>query len=1014
MDRAINYKITTRNDLRQHGAILTIYKWQPMNNSSLNGIKCRCRNQALLRQHQQEASATNYITAPDTLAESLSNDFPLTESPSTDLPMPELSSISPAEEIGSTVLFSAQTDVLVRQHVTIDMEPDKHPSIAVTPPHFEKDSNSNSSQDSSARERKAFQTYFHTEMRKLPPETKSKRRKKLLQKTILPRLAKLYGGEEPLANSLLATPFLKKYEEKKAEEQMQKHTNELQAALNEGRRQAVKRIEEEYEITAPLALEGTRQSKAGQKDLREVTAFEPLSTAKKRSEHSRSRKPVPEVALASPQLREHLCAFVKVSGGGDKVDATKGGWRKILKMLSDLYAVLPQQSNDTVNVTAQQTSQDSTASPTSTQGSAPSSTPTQDSTASPTSTQGSAPLSTPTQSPTSSTPVLQQPTTVPPHSNAANFVQQTLSFGKPTPSPSQVHASNRRRKRETLLTSQAKRRRTKHSDTKTSKNTQREEPKSKRRKKIIQPSTTVSTTASPASEQSTSQTNISVSQLPASDSQAPPVQGTGALTATPELKEWLLKPDNATHLKTLYLEQISLDTKALETVDIHLLQKSVEVAFTPPDAQKKKKKKRSRVYYEDHKFELSVAERVKLVNALPKDDTWKHLSCKLRDASLLPDLYDLDYLLREHYKHARGLAIRHRRLRKELFPGVRMPTLPPVRRTAERLITREVEDTDAKPLTDPEIETLLDKNQVFIGHVQDMTMEVSSDKKKKVLLKRTVPLRLLDPRVQLISLLRTLIDRKILIPNAPEIDIEFADWFDGSTSLSWPVFAMMVGILYNPDLFKDESQFDLVTKMKPIAVGLCKESVKSVRQLRKWEGKMFRERLETPWEYNGVKYRFIPCVCRGDHSARSKGGDNQVGGHHRCDLCGASWATADKSSLWNLKTMASTFQKSLSSVIELQRLNPVRANSVGSTQRHPFLPSNCTRKEHLAALRLQFYAIGIDPLHDIGGCLKKVSTLSSFLVSIFKERRAFSWIFSLEVFFFSYLCLSFLFKDAQT
>lgn len=278
VDKAINNHLITHQELRRHGAIFTVYRWQPGADA---GIRCRCRNQSLLLNSQTNHSTIQPITACSANVEAIPSDVSgHDDTPLLDFPQPDY--------------------------------PTLHPEIQVT----SNDEPQVSSATAEERECEAFRRYFHREIKKLPSKAKPRAQKAVLQNAVLPKLASLYGGEETLVKSLLATEVVKKYQAQKLEEEQQKHVSEIQAALNEGRRQAVKKIEQEFELTAPLALEGTRQSKAGQRDLREVTAFESISAAKKRSEHHHYRNPVPEIALSSPALVRYLCEAVKSAGGG--------------------------------------------------------------------------------------------------------------------------------------------------------------------------------------------------------------------------------------------------------------------------------------------------------------------------------------------------------------------------------------------------------------------------------------------------------------------------------------------------------------------------------------------------------------------------------------------------------------------------------------------------------------------------------------------------------------------------
>lgn len=93
-----------------------------------------------------------------------------------------------------------------------------------------------------------------------------------------------------------------------------------------------------------------------------------------------------------------------------------------------------------------------------------------------------------------------------------------------------------------------------------------------------------------------------------------------------------------------------------------------------------------------------------------------------------------------------------------------MPAPPPIRKTAEVMKQKCVSDGGDTPLTDTQINALINDGKIFLGHVKEMDVEFVK-KKTKVKFARRVPIRLLDPRVQLISHVRNLLQKGILVPS---------------------------------------------------------------------------------------------------------------------------------------------------------------------------------------------------------------------------------------------------------
>ena len=827
--------ITTTQILRRHGVILEIKKWIPT-------------NETLASSHDTNTNLLQDAMEIDDPPDHSSVDTHLVAEPPS--PSPSTLSVSDHNLPNQASNYSVSTSAA-------DEEPSSRSTQALELP----ESLDCASLDDPDVEIKSFRKYFNYSLKKLPSEMQTRQRKKILEKVVLPKIAALNGGADNLFRTLQLTSVLKEAEAGLIRQMESESTQKAQKMLDIGRKQAVKKIAAEYQVTAATVLEGTRQSKSGASDSRSIVALEPVAQAEQRSKLPSRRKAPPSIART--HLSKIIVEMVLNEGGGDKLDIGKGRWRKLLQplLLWLECKMLAMNASTTPGVSATTTA--------------------------------------------SSPEVTCSTATVPSTSPTAPQVSPT------PPSSTAPHGDHYRRR-----------------------------PRKKRRTHRK----AVSDVLSPEEAQ--------------------------------DLKDWLSEPSNATYLKTLYLERIHLESSQLRIIDDALLGHfSEKEAEEEGEEEGQEEERKSTVDYTKRKVQISVDERVSLLHSLTAESTgWNSIKAKLIEQQLLPDLPDLCYLIREHYRYARGLDLRHRRRVKEIFPGIRMPTTPPVRATTKALKDKLVKDSKDTPLSDEEIMSLIDKRKVFIGHEEEVELDLSKKKNKTLPSTQKYPMRLLDPRVQLISILRPLIDKGLLKPKSKEVEIKYSDWFDGTTALRWSVFTILIGLIFDPTLFSDESHFDEVTRMKPIALGICKETIRSVQKFRVWEGQMIRERVNKVWEYKGISYHFVPYLCKGDHSARSKGGSNQVGGERRCDLCGASWKKAALSELWDLSKMNAkdNFRKSLSAVMELQQLHPSEAQRQGCTRRHPFIPLSCVSAEELLLLNLTQYQIGIDPLHDLSGHSKKV------------------------------------------
>lgn len=85
-----------------------------------------------------------------------------------------------------------------------------------------------------------------------------------------------------------------------------------------------------------------------------------------------------------------------------------------------------------------------------------------------------------------------------------------------------------------------------------------------------------------------------------------------------------------------------------------------------------------------------------------------------------PDvLHDLPYLIREHYRRARGISLKAR-CRPQTIDGLPVPVIPPLRRVVSQKDSILVTDQEA-PLSDEEIIRIWTQKKIFVGHMFKVT-----------------------------------------------------------------------------------------------------------------------------------------------------------------------------------------------------------------------------------------------------------------------------------------------------
>lgn len=210
-----------------------------------------------------------------------------------------------------------------------------------------------------------------------------------------------------------------------------------------------------------------------------------------------------------------------------------------------------------------------------------------------------------------------------------------------------------------------------------------------------------------------------------------------------EIFAWLSNANNATHTKSLYLQQLTLSEAAVACID---------AAISP--------------------YEL---EKVR----------WNILVTQLVQKGLIEELLDLEYLVRESYCILRGFHKTIRRKRKRLTTGQLLPVPPPaaeIRALGKAMLFREDSNNE---LTEPQFLQYLENPHWIYGGKELTTTKSVTNGKKRMEIAGSASIRAFNPRLQLIRQVKTLVDEGILHPKESPVKLFFCEHGDASPVLTW-------------------------------------------------------------------------------------------------------------------------------------------------------------------------------------------------------------------------------------
>jgi len=400
---------------------------------------------------------------------------------------------------------------------------------------------------------------------------------------------------------------------------------------------------------------------------------------------------------------------------------------------------------------------------------------------------------------------------------------------------------------------------------------------------------------------------------------------------------WLSDPLNGTHVKTIYLSQLSLSKEALNFIDS-------EVA----------------------PFKL---------HKIP----WQTVATKLLESNLVVNHPDLAYLVQENYLMARKLVQIVRRRRLQFSDGQPYPALPPPNDARQVIKAMLYYDQPGKPLLDDGafFAHLAQHDFIYAGKRVEVTKSVSTGKTRIDTSERTT-IRVFNLRLQLMKRVKYLVDRGMLTPDPLKVTkLYFGDWADVSPVLTWSFFSFKVGLLCVEPAFSSERHIAEVLKMEPVILGFIPETIKVVQQMRELVAPMYQQ-VSRPFSYDNCIYQLCPRVAKADNSMLSKVSGNSCGGHYRCCFCSACFKSPAKLFQW--KYLHKCRRKTLLNATGLRAKQSAIAKRTGLKVNHVLMPEynkQLTPSENIAAAGLQEYFFGFDALHNVHGFLSRILQLDT-------------------------------------
>jgi hypothetical protein len=111
---------------------------------------------------------------------------------------------------------------------------------------------------------------------------------------------------------------------------------------------------------------------------------------------------------------------------------------------------------------------------------------------------------------------------------------------------------------------------------------------------------------------------------------------------------------------------------------------------------------------------------------------------------------------------------------------------------------------------------------------------------------------------------------------------------DGTNCLSSSFLVCLINILFDPCIFKENSNRLYIQQQMPWAISFGKETINVVNNMRYKFGKLIR-RLLCPFQYHKYNITFKLRKSKADNSCLAKVWGNSVGGHFRCCFCSSNW-----------------------------------------------------------------------------------------------------------------------------
>jgi hypothetical protein len=403
-----------------------------------------------------------------------------------------------------------------------------------------------------------------------------------------------------------------------------------------------------------------------------------------------------------------------------------------------------------------------------------------------------------------------------------------------------------------------------------------------------------------------------------------------------EIYTWLNNPDNATHSKTIYLQQLCLSEDALAFIDKIIAPYSIE--------------------------------KVK----------WENVVLQLQENQLVFEMDDLEYLVSQNYFILRGINKIIRRKRERLTTGDLVP-IPPcaedIRSDGKVMIFKE---DPTRPLTDEQYLAHLDNPDFIYGGMDVTTQKSVTNGKKRFKIESATHLRVFNPRLQLIGQVKRLYDKGILQPKETHTKLYFYDYGDSSPVLQWSLFALRVGLLCTGPAFTSDRHFSEITEMFPVVLGFSPETADVVSAMRRITAPLYKTLVASPFSYHDHTFEFCFRLEKADNSMLSKVSGNNCAGYHRCSFCTASFKKPNL--LFQYTYLRKCANKTLIYSTRLRANRPKEALQKGIKPQHVMMPhydKQRTPQENVSDAGLSELILALDPLHNIHGFLAKLMTLEA-------------------------------------